>query len=448
MEYYPDTSSWWTCCQCFREIYPNGDADSCPDCNHYHCDNCGGSDPPRTPIRDTNARTETTFASLQKIFHLRSRPQCLPIYVDRYLVDACADSGSPINCIRADYAGYLGAIIQPVVRQFKLPIQGHFIHSIGVTTLKCSFPAQRSSKLPTEFLVFPRLACKVIFGNGFLTSTKTLSKHRYRLKDVEAAHTTPVIRSVGSTGLTTVECWLDEIPIHSLPDTGADLNLISANLAASIAARRVNQSTEINDSEVTTIEFADCSTVTTRGTIRLTISFHEPTKCLNSTHELVTTALAASSHPERGQVPRNSRIMETFHIVEGLEQQVILCETLLATIDAFNQHRRNFALPTARDTFKCIAVGKEKKGKERKSKVQIGPLEDTAARLADDYNIASDIYQKAIDGVDEQLLYGQIGQEQGFALKDQAKQVFFTWARENKPRFDHFWPGFYEQRFR
>lgn len=391
-------------------------------------------------------------AKPQEIVYVRSRPQCLPIHIGKCLVEACADSGSQINCIREGYALYLGASVQPEVETYKLPIRGHFLHSIGHTTLKCRFPVQGGVWIYTKFIVFSRFTSRVLFGLGFLSSTETLSRYRHRLKDIETLGPTkkpphPIIRCVGNTEMSAVECWINGSPINSLPDTGADLNLISADFAAMIAGRRGNQSTEtIKEFDTTTIQFADRSTVTTQGTLRLTISFLEPSKCLTSTHELVAPALAGPSQKTVDRVPSNSRLLETFHIVEGLEQKVILCETLLATVDAFNQYRQNFVAST-RDTFDYICVGKEKKGKERGTSVQIRPLEDTSERLTDDYNNASDTYEKEMTNIVDQLLNGEIEEENVPALKAHACGNFSAWARENKARFDRFRPGFYEQKF-
>lgn len=352
----------------------------------------------------------------------------------------------------AEYALYLGAFVQPAVRKFKLPIQGRFLHSIGHTTLNCRFPGEGNAVIRTIFIVFPRLTTRVIFGIEFLTSTQIWSKHRHRLKDIETVNPAkipprPLIRSVRGTEMASVECWIDGIPLHSLPDTGADLNLISADFAASIIRKRQEQAAQqINRFETTTIEFADRSTVATQGTVLLTISFHEPSKCLDSTYELAASSHAGASQPERSRVPSNSRLIETFHIVEGLEPNVILCETLLATVDAFNQHRQNF-VSSIRDTVDCVAVGKEKKGKERKQTVQVRPLEDTAARLTDDYNNASDSYQKALDKIEDQLLGGEIEEGDVPTLQAHAYQAFLDWARQNKARFDRFRPNFLEQKF-
>jgi len=91
--------------------------------------------------------------------------------------------------------------------------------------------------------------------------------------------------------------------------------------------------------------------------------------------------------------------------------------------------------------------GKREKGQRALDFSTSWTLEDTAARLTDDYINASDSYQNAIERVDEQLLGGEIEEENLPALKAHACRTFFAWARENKARFDRFRPGFHEQKF-
>ncbi|PVH68596.1 hypothetical protein DL98DRAFT_630179 [Cadophora sp. DSE1049] len=405
------------------------------------------------------------LASSGTLLHIRPTAQHLPIYIHDYLVNACADSGSQVNCITEDYAKHLGATVKRNVRKFKLPIKGCFLLSLGNTTLKCRFPNAGSVILTINFIVFPQLVSRVILGFEFLYSTQTLSKHRHRLKDIEADADDatrvefPLVRSVGKKGGVTasVQCWLNGNPIHSLPDTGADLNLISEKFAASLVSHSAGSAGEhIDHLETTTIQFADCSTITTSGTVRLTVSFHEPAQCLPVTHELLERSSFGSSQPDPGCVPTNSRIIETFHIVPDLEENVILCETLLAAVDAFNQHRGNF-VSSKRNEFSCISVGKEKKGKERKpggkrgkdrkTVVRTNIPEDSSARFDDCYNNANDCYENKLAKIDEGVLYGEIDESLAPALKDQAYELFLSWARQNRIRFDRFRPGFYEQKF-
>ncbi|KAH9209296.1 hypothetical protein DL95DRAFT_477643 [Leptodontidium sp. 2 PMI_412] len=336
------------------------------------------------------------LASSDTLLHIRPTAQHLPIFIHDYLVNACADSGSQVNCITEDYAKHLGATVKR----------------------NCRFPNAGSVILTINFIVFPQLVSRAILGFEFLDSTQTLSKHRHRLKDIEAdaGDATrvefPLVRSVRKKGGVTasVQCWLNGNLIHSLPDTGADLNLMSEKFAASLSL------------------------------------FREPAQCLPVTHELVKRSSFGSSQPDLGCVPANSRIIKTFHIVPDLEENVILCETLLATVDAFNQHRGNF-VSSKRSRFSRISVGKEKKGKERKTVVHTDIPEDNSARFDNCYNNANDCYENKLAKINESVLYGEIEESLVPALKDRAYELFLSWARQNKDRFDRFRPGFYEQKF-
>ncbi|KAK0105751.1 hypothetical protein ONS95_004270 [Cadophora gregata] len=50
----PDTSTWWKCCKCDggREVNPEKDQTTCPDCSHTRCDECKTTSPPLTPVKD------------------------------------------------------------------------------------------------------------------------------------------------------------------------------------------------------------------------------------------------------------------------------------------------------------------------------------------------------------------------------------------------------------
>jgi len=37
----PDTSGWWVCCGCDREVNPSLYGEDCPDCGHTKCSDCG-----------------------------------------------------------------------------------------------------------------------------------------------------------------------------------------------------------------------------------------------------------------------------------------------------------------------------------------------------------------------------------------------------------------------
>ncbi|PVH86214.1 hypothetical protein DL98DRAFT_10431 [Cadophora sp. DSE1049] len=50
----PDTSTWWKCCKCDggREVNPEKDQTTCPDCSHTRCNDCKTTSPPLTPIKN------------------------------------------------------------------------------------------------------------------------------------------------------------------------------------------------------------------------------------------------------------------------------------------------------------------------------------------------------------------------------------------------------------
>lgn len=467
----PSLKGFWQCCQCREAVNSSLWGFDCFNCSHGCCDDCYSLD--GTPLERSTSPDYTDRRSAPsnrssasgyfknptmmlpqptaaEVIHFRAQKQHLPVYIERCFINACADSGSEVNCITESYARLLGAEIKPHNQTFRIPIKGRVLVSTGRTKLRCRFPEPPRTDHQVEFIVFHQLITNVIIGAEFLTDTCTLTTYRFRLRDVPGTETfhkaVPVIQSVGMPA-SSVSCWVDGVPILSFPDTGADVNLISKTFAASRANDIGNTMAGLVDHfDTTTIQFADCSTTVTCGSLALTVSFVEPSKCPGSAQQLVEPSSAFALRTNLLPVPRNTKIIETFHIVDDLDHDIILCETLLSSLDAFNRYKKNF-VSSRRSTFNCISVGKEKKGKERGTAPQMGPVEDTAARFTDDYNNASDAYEKQTSKINVSFLYGEISNDQVPVRRAQAYQVFLEWARQNKARFDRFRPGFFEQKF-
>jgi hypothetical protein len=147
----------WSCCNCTREVNEDWDTDWCPDCGHKKCDECRplvqccrGCDgcretcdiSKRYDFRSTGIATSTSEPCSDLIIdHLRAKGRHLAIFLDSNLVpDACADSGSEVNCITSEFATKLGATISVNECVFDLPIKGRELLSIGTAMIKCKFP--------------------------------------------------------------------------------------------------------------------------------------------------------------------------------------------------------------------------------------------------------------------------------------------------------------------
>jgi hypothetical protein len=193
-----------------------------------------------------------------------------------------------------------------------------------------------------------------------------LEPYQERLKDEkETAAKKPAMRSVGRVG-EHIQCWLNGIQHWSLPDTGADFNLISSAFARTLGYDVLGR-LPIKTSDCVPIQFADYSTTTTRGSIEIIISFCEPDVTQGSTHKLVDSGVGIAVKPKGEILKRNPTITDTFYVIDELEHDVVLGETLLAPVDAYNQHPRNLRKSDLGNES-LIAIGRRKKGGEGKGK--------------------------------------------------------------------------------
>ena len=118
----------------------------------------------------------------------------------------------------------------------------------------------------------------MIVGRNFLRTTQTLDLYQSRLKIAEIGRTeSPAIKSVGNVR-EQIKCWIDGTMHWSFPDTGADLNLISTDIAKRLGYMSNSGEKEINLAKRYWIDFADCSSVRTEGSVQLFFSFHPPTE--------------------------------------------------------------------------------------------------------------------------------------------------------------------------
>lgn len=384
----------WTCCSCGGGGYSQRVDYKCANCGHNRCLNCGITAYVSESGGHGTFSQPPSVTVISNILHLRARPRHLQLYLHEYLVNAFADSGCEINCITESYAEFLGVIIKPKVQRFKLPIKGRSLESCGSTTIKCRFPTSPPMAQLVSFVVFPQLVSTVILGMNFLSATQTLDAYTHRLTNVDLASMAPNLQIVRSLGPTkSVCCWLDGKQVQCLPDTGSEVNLVSIQFAKTleISASGGHLTNHIDHLESTTIQFADWSTTASLGTIKITVSFMKPSQCLSSTHKLVESLPHDSGQPGDRQIPVNSKIEETFHVLDDLECSVILSESLLATVDAFNKHFRNFVSSKQR-TSDSINVIRNTKRNERKAQPKFTCSEEQ--RIRNDYTEALDLYQQ------------------------------------------------------
>jgi hypothetical protein len=392
-------------------------------------------------------------------YHYRAKPRSLSMFINGALSSCCADSGSEVNCMTDTYARAIGAVVTNEIVLFYLPVRGRFLKSVGFAQLMCQFPTSPSMDQQVEFFVFEKLQCQVLFGRQFLRSTHTLDLYQHRLRVADSFPSVPLaVRSVGQVE-ERVHCWLDGEPVSLLADTGSDFNLISLNLAhrlgygngpdmwtstfpGSLGSRKKGERKIIHYGDEIAIEFADCSTVMTDGSIQLTVSFCAPEKSSSAVYKLVAPSRGGGSTHGEELVHQGSKIIDTFYIVEHLDYDAILGETLLATVDAYNRHQARFHASVVTERS-CISIARKKRAKEGKTSLRL-PL-TRQQKFMDDFDLEYDRHSIEKDDIEKEIRQGLISEEQAKIKTYHADQYHLQWLHSNREHLDEYYPGYYEK---
>jgi hypothetical protein len=267
-----------------------------------------------------------------------------------------------------------------------------------------------------------------------------------------------VVRSLGP-GIEYVQCWLDGIPLWPLPDTGSEVNLISSDYAEKLGYNVDFEKQHINNEERMLVEFADCSTVMTNGTINLEVSFCAPHLFNSFACRLIDPPCASATKGQNSKarmfvqpgiapdlkieaISPTTIIIETFHVIDNLQYDVILGETLLATVDAYNKHNGNFKVRESRSAS-LIAVRRKKKTGEGSGQQRAGLTEEQ--QFNNHFSNECDRFEKEIQKIEDSQLCGTVPKEMVSVRKDQVRQTHLTWLREHRELLERFHPGYYEK---
>jgi hypothetical protein len=448
-------SYWqWQCCACGGSGV-NITCPTCPVCGSPRCAYCdtqkvrlggpsttrplfGKASPRGTSPRDSSAASLASLA----ISYPRAKARHLSILIHGILIETCcADSGSDVNCITGNFARSIGIIVTKKVTYFKLPVTRLRLKATGVASIKCRFPSPPTMAQRVKFFVFDKLQCNVILGRDFLRATRTLDLHQHRLRHIESApDVPPAVRSVGQVK-ERVQCWLDGRPVWTLPDTGAAINLISSTFAR-VLGYSEEKGKPIDSGNRIDVELANGSTVSTVGTIQLSVSFFPPKESNSIVYELVESSYEKTITHEKTEIQRNSQILETFHVLAKVNPKVILGETLLTTVDAYHQHTTNFGLSRRRERA-GVAIFRVKKGGEGKKGSTL-PL-DPKQKFMDDFSLEHDRHLKRKESIEESQQRGSISDDQARVKIVENDRNHFRWFRNNHELLKRFYPGFYER---
>jgi hypothetical protein len=211
------------------------------------------------------------------------------------------------------------------------------------------------------FHVFSELASgiMVIMGRAFLDAAKILTTRSYLLRErVDHLQYIPRCMSIGplkSSGLR-LPIYLDSKLITAFPDTGSEIDLISR--ACALQHRFDIQQLQVTDKSV--VQFADGQIDTLSGKVRVKFdTFTEPELFTRSKTSGTTYLDVASS-----ATPDHHR---TFYVLDSLPYDVVLSQSLLHSVDAFNLHASGFTNVTLVENKKEICTVFWYRGKEYKA---------------------------------------------------------------------------------
>jgi hypothetical protein len=294
---------------------------------------------------------------------------------------------------------------------------------------------------PVKFFVFDKLQCNVLLGRPFLRATQTLDLYQHRLRHIDGAPAVlSALRSVGQVK-ERVQCWLDGEPVWTLPDTGADINLISSTFARELGYNE-GKGKPIDYGNRIDVELADGSTIATEGTIQLSASFFPPKESNSIVYELVESSNKKTTTHGKTEIQRDSQILETFHVLTELTHKAILGETLLTTVDAYNQHTTKFGLLWGPE-LACVAIFRRKKAGEGKTSPVL-PL-TPEQKFMDELSLEHDRHLQEKENIEERQRRGSISDDQARVMIFQADRDHLQWFKKRRELLERYYPGYYER---
>jgi hypothetical protein len=428
---------WWDCCYCLREVNTQIWGWHCPECSHQWCENCN--------LGSIDCSKILSYLTPRPILHERAPQKRLHIALNNVYSECFADTGCEINCISYNYAKIFGGAIIRKRCTFSLPIIGCKIHCLGQTTISVRFLDEPWCVQRCTFWVFNALPCNVLVGRQFLERTGTLVEHAIRLRPFDSEHNkSPLFRSIGHPQ-EYIQCWLNCHPLKALVDTGAEVNLISTSFLCTLDG---HGDTIIVDDDQTEITFADGSTVQVVGRVDLMLGFSKPTDIKPSIYQLLNNS-KQSPKPSTTvlTMPRNTVILESFYVVADLKYKVVLGETLLATVDAYNTLGDSFAQSRKRKSSEIAVIRKCKKGEKR---MMSSPYRATVVVQTDQeqfnekYSVETDRHEALLETINNKFIQRIITEDQYRKELEDANREHKSWAQANRDSLLQYCPRAYD----
>jgi predicted aspartyl protease len=175
-------------------------------------------------------------------------------------ISAFPDTGAAANFMSLHYANNHGLKLDRASSSYIRLGNGSTVSTVGTTTSVFSFTGEKAAHT-LIFNVLRTSVHDVVLGSPFLKTTKTLTRYAHRIGRRSRDALSHRVCALGTPQR--VSGRLNGVHVDALPDTGAELSLMSASFAS-------QQGFEINTDaqHCVLLEFADGSTANATGLVK------------------------------------------------------------------------------------------------------------------------------------------------------------------------------------
>ncbi|KAK5206521.1 hypothetical protein LTR41_007959 [Exophiala xenobiotica] len=252
----------------------------------------------RTNERRTNART-----SVRTQLSLKLQGQSHT---------ALADTGAQENVMSAALAKELHLELQTdrgTTHSFENAV-GKRMEVAGHATVDCRFSDEPHNPVSMKFWILEKVVVPLIVGRRFLEETSCLTRFRHRLQRINVfRNLSPRILHMELPRVR-LQCQVGDQLLPANPDTGSDLDLMSASYF-----QQSNFRLQELEHSLHSVEFADGSTARLSGFVR------------------VPFAMGSGGQPTH---------LRDFYVLEGLTTDILLGNGTLEDFDAFHAYKNDF----------------------------------------------------------------------------------------------------------
>ena len=221
---------------------------------------------------------------------------------------------------------------------FTIANQGS-ITAIGRVAAECSFARGFSCPTWQQFSIFKKLAegIKMIMGKQFLEDTATLHSNRDRLLERTCGMKCWRMFDLSiESPKVVMECCLDLEPVYAKADTGSNADVVSL----AYCKRRKFKIFQVAEDE-SWVELADGSLEQFCGMVKVKFDIFDnsagtASQSSNKQQKKSPEQDTLQSDTESTQADDILNQTRNFFVFDGLHYDVVLGETLLDSIDAFN----------------------------------------------------------------------------------------------------------------